>query len=168
MSYPQRRTLVNIITMALVYGAYCLTAFSRHAITDPLRPWAVTMLTFIGIAAIAAIIIQIVFHVAFSIGVSVREAVKNRHQEEEVIGEEIEDAIKGELIEDERDKLLEWKSARAGSVALGAGLMLGLVSILLNFPTAVMVNLVYGAFFIGTIAEGIVNLILYRRDAAHG
>jgi hypothetical protein len=154
--------------MALVYGAYCLTAFSRHVITDPLRPWAVTMLTFIGIATIAAIIIQIVFHVAFSIGVSVREAVKNRDQQEEVIGEEIEEALKGELIEDERDKLLEWKSARAGSITFTAGLMLGLVSILLDFPTAVMLNLIYGAFFIGTIAEGIVNLVLYRKDAAHG
>jgi hypothetical protein len=168
MSYPQRRTLVNIITMTLVYGAYCLTAFSRHAFTDPLRPWAITMLIFIGIAAIAAIIIQIIFHVALSVGLSVREAVKNRTEEEEVIGKEIEETLKGELIEDERDKLLEWKSARAGSVTFSAGLMLGLVSIVLNFPTAVMLNLVYGAFFIGTIAEGIVNLILYRKDTAHG
>jgi hypothetical protein len=165
MSYPQRRTLVNIVTMALVYTAYCITAFSRHAITDPLRPWAITMLTFIGIAALAAIIIQIVFHVLFSIGVSVREAVKQRGEPE---SEEIEAALNGALVEDERDKLLEWKSTRAGSVALSAGLMLGLVSILLNFPTAVMLNLVYGGFFIGTIAEGIVNLILYRKGASHG
>jgi hypothetical protein len=154
--------------MILVYGAYCLTAFSRHALTDPLRPWAVTMLIFIGIAAIAAIIIQIIFHIALSVGLSVREAVKNRTEDEEVIGKEIEETLKGELIEDERDKLLEWKSARAGSVTFTAGLMLGLVSILLSFPPTVMLNLIYGAFFIGTIAEGIVNLVLYRKGAANG
>jgi hypothetical protein len=31
-----------------------------------------------------------------------------------------------------------------------------------------MLNLIYGAFFIGTIAEGIVNLVLYRKGAANG
>ncbi len=168
MSYPQRRTLVNIITMALVYTAYCITAFSRHTFSDPLRPWAVTMLTFIGIAVIAAIIIQIVFHVFFSIRVSVREAVKRRDQQDEDLGEEIGEAIKGEMVEDERDKLLEWKSSSANAITLGAGLFLGLISIVLNFPSAVMLNLVYGAFFIGSIAEGITNLILYRKDASHG
>lgn len=169
MSYPQRRTLVNIITMALVYTVYCLTAFSRHALTDGLRPWAITMLIFIGVAALAAIIIQVIFHIFFSVRVSVREAVKRMDQQtEEEIGEEISEAIQGEMVEDERDKLLEWKSARAGSVTLSAGLMLGLVSIVLNFPPALMLNLVYGAFFLGTITEGIVNLILYRKDTTHG
>jgi hypothetical protein len=168
MSYPQRRTLVNIVTTALVYTAYCITAFTRHAITDPLRPWAITMLTFIGIAALAAIIIQIVFHVAFSIRVSVREAVKRMDQQDEDIGEEISEAIQGEMVEDERDKLLELKSARAGSIAAGAGLFLGLISLLLNYPEAVMLNLIYGAFFLGSIAEGIVNLVLYQRGASHG
>jgi len=164
MSYPQRRTLVNIFTMAAVYAAYCFTAFSKHSFSSELMPWAITMLTFIGIAAIAAIIIQIVFHVLLSIGVSVKEAVKRQDPE----SEEIEEALKGLLIEDERDKLLELKSSKANAVTLAAGLMLGLVSIVLGFPPAVMLNLIYGAFFVGTIAEGILNLILYRKGAIHG
>jgi hypothetical protein len=122
------------------------------------------MLTFIGITAIAAIIIQIVFHVLLSIGISVKEAVKRADPE----SAEIEEALKGELVEDERDKLIELKSSRANSVTLSAGLMLGLVSIVLDFPPAVMLNLIFGAFFIGTIAEGVVNLILYRKGAIHG
>ncbi|MBG0786687.1 MAG: hypothetical protein H0S79_16440 [Anaerolineaceae bacterium] len=164
MSYPQRRTLVNIFTMAAVYAAYCLTAFSKHTWTTALKPWAITMLTFIGVAIIAAIIIQIVFHVLLSIGVSVKEAIKQEDPE----NAEIEEALKGALIEDERDKLLELKSSKANSVTLAGGLMLGLVSILLDFPPAVMLNLIYGAFFIGTIAEGIVNLVLYRKGAIYG
>lgn len=164
MSYPQRRTLVNIFTMAAVYAAYCFTAFSKHSFSSELMPWAITMLTFIGIAAIAAIIIQIVFHVLLSIGVSVKEAVKQQDPE----SAEIEEALKGLLIEDERDKLLELKSSKANAVTLAAGLMLGLVSIVLGFPPAVMLNLIYGAFFVGTIAEGILNLILYRKGAIHG
>ena len=164
MSYPQKRTLVNIFTMALVYGAYAFTAFSKHTFDSALRPWAVTMLTFIGVAAIAAIIIQIIFHVTLSIGVSVKEAIKSADPE----SAEIEEALKGALVEDERDKLIELKSSKANSVTLSAGLMLGLVSIVLGFPLAVMLNLIYGAFFIGTIAEGIVNLILYRKGATYG
>jgi len=164
MSYPQKRTLVNIVTMAAVYTAYCLTAFSKHSFAGDLKPWAITMLTYIGVAAIAAIIIQIVFHIFFSIGVSVHEAVKRQDPE----SAEIEEALKGALVEDERDKLLELKSSRANSVTLAGGLMLGLVSLVLGFPYAVMLNLIYGAFFVGTIAEGIVNLILYRKGAMHG
>lgn len=163
MSYPQKRTLVNIVTMVLVYATYCITAFQKHSFEGTLRPWAVTMLTFIGIAAIAAIVIQIVFHVLLSIGISVKEAVKRADPE----SAEIEEALKGELIEDERDKLIELKSSRTNSVTLTGGLMLGLASIVLGFPPAVMLNLIYGAFFIGTIAEGIVNLILYRKSAIH-
>ena len=122
------------------------------------------MLIFIGIAAISAIVIQIVFHVLYSIGISIKEAVKSQDPE----NAEIEEALKGTLIEDERDKLLELKASKANAVTLGGGLMLGLASIVIGFPPAVMLNLVYGAFFVGTIAEGIVNLILYRRGAIHG
>ena len=164
MSYPQRRTLVNIFTMTAVYAIYCFTAFSQHSFAGELKPWAVTMLIFIGIAAISAIVIQIVFHILYSIGVSIKEAVKLQDPD----NAEIEEALKGSLIEDERDKLLELKASKANAVTLGGGLMLGLASIVIGFPPAVMLNLVYGAFFVGTIAEGIVNLILYRRGAIHG
>jgi len=164
MSYPQRRTLVNIFTMAAVYTAYCFTAFAKHSFTSELTPWAITMLTFIGIAAIAAIIIQIVFNIILSIGISVQEAVKQQDPEDAAI----EEALKGALVEDERDKLLELKYSKANSVTLSAGLMLGLTSIVIGFPPAVMLNLIYGAFFVGTIVEGIVNLILYRKGAIYG
>ncbi|MBG0771874.1 MAG: hypothetical protein H0S82_09195, partial [Anaerolineaceae bacterium] len=106
----------------------------------------------------------IVFHVLLSIGISVQEAVKQQDPEDAAI----EEALKGVLVEDERDKLLELKSSKASSIALSGGLLLGLASIALGFPTAVMLNLVYGAFFVGTIAEGIVNLVLYRKGAIHG
>ena len=161
MSYPQKRTLVNIFTMAAVYAAYCLTAFSRHSLVSDLKPWVITMLIFIGITIIAEIIIQIVFHVLLSIGISVKEAVKRQDPD----GSEIEEALKSELVEDERDKLIELKSLRANSITMTAGLMLGLVSIVLGYPSAVMLNLFYGTFFIGTIAEGVLNLILYRKAA---
>ena len=164
MSYPQKRTLVNIFTMAAVYTAYCLTAFSRHSLAGDLRPWVITMLTFIGITILAQIIIQIVFHVLLSIGISVKEAVKRQNPE----GSEIEEALKSELVEDERDKMIELKSLRASSVTMTAGLILGLVSIILGYTPAVMLNLFYGTFFIGTIAEGVLNLILYRKGAMHG
>jgi uncharacterized membrane protein len=150
--------------MIAVYAAYCLTAFSKHSLTGDLKPWAITMLTFIGITIIAVVIIQIVFHVLLSIGVSVQEAVKRQDPEDS----EIEEALKSEMVEDERDKLIELKSLRAKSVAMTAGLMLGLVSILLGYPLAVMLNLFYGTFFIGTIAEGVLNLILYWKGASHG
>lgn len=164
MSYPQKRTLVNTITMALIYAVYAFTAFSKHTIDSALRPWAVTMLTFIGITVIVVVIVQIVFHVILSVGVSVKEAVKRADPEDS----EIEEALKGEMVEDERDKLIELRAARVDTITLTGGLMLGLVSIVLGFPYAVMLNLIFGAFFVGNIAKGIVNLFLYRKGAIHG
>ena len=64
MSYQEKRTITTIITGLLVLAAYCLYAFNpvRMSTLTPgdLKPWAVSMLIFIGIGVGASIIIQIV------------------------------------------------------------------------------------------------------------
>ncbi len=163
MSYQQKRTLTSVVTSALVFAAYGLYAFPRHTFEDGLGVWARTMLIFIGVAALAGILVQIVFHVLLSIGVSVRETLHDH----DVDSDQIDAAIRQEIVEDERDKLIALKSRQAGFFISGLGLFAGLVSLVLNAPPALMLNILYAGFFLGAIVEGVVNLVIYRRGVRY-
>jgi hypothetical protein len=164
MSYQQKRTLTSMVTSLLVFGAYCLYAFPRYGFEDSLQAWARTMLIFIGVAALANIVVQIVFHVLLSVGVSVREAI----QDHDVDSDRIDAAIRQEIVEDERDKLIALKSRQAGFFISGVGLFAGLVSLVLGATPVLMLNILYGGFFLGAVAEGVVNLVIHRRGVAYG
>lgn len=159
MSYAEKRTATIISTMALVFAAYCIYAFTRIQIQGPLRTWAITMLVFSGITILVIILVQILFHILLSVGIAVKEAVKNPNVDKAVLGQSVED----EFVEDERDKLLALKSSQVSYGISGFGFIAGLISLVLNAPPAVMLNIVFTAGFLGSIIEGIVTLIYYRR-----
>jgi hypothetical protein len=155
----EKRTLTQLSTMTLVYGVFCLVAFNRLTLESTLRQWAVIMLIFLGVAVLASIIIQVLFHILFSIDLAARKAILDNNVDKNTIGE----ALEGEFIEDERDQLVALKSRQAVCMASGLGLILGLVSLLLNAPPTLMLNLFFASFFLGALAEGITSLVLYRR-----
>ncbi len=164
MSYPQKRTLVTISAMALIYAAYWIYTSSRLLITDPLRTWAITMLVFGGITVAVMIAVQILFHVLLSVGAAVKEAVKEAVKDPNNIDEiKIGQSVEAEFIEDERDKMLALKSRQVSYGISGAGFLAGLVSLVLNAPPSVMLNILFGAGFLGAVVEGIVTLIFYRK-----
>ncbi|RPJ06144.1 MAG: hypothetical protein EHM28_10650 [Spirochaetaceae bacterium] len=109
------------------------------------------MLIFIGISVGVTIIVLIIFHFVLA----VINAAKN--------GEE-EDAS----LEDEMDKLINLKSARVSSVFFGLGFIASLVSLVLQFPPAVMLNIMFGACFLGSFFEGLTQLFYYRRGVKNG
>jgi hypothetical protein len=162
MSYPEKKTLTSIISGVLVLAAYCLYAFSPTRLASiaqgDLKPWAVTMLVFIGIGIGFTIIIQIVFHILLSISIAVQEKIRNNNTDDEVI----ENNIKLEMVEDERDRLIELKSNRVGFTLAGLGFIAALVSLVLNYSPAVMLNILYITISIGSISEGFVQLFYYR------
>jgi len=159
MSYTEKRTLAQMTITTLVFGVYYLVAFTRLSLEDSLREWAVMMLIFIGILVLASIILQVLFHIFLSVDIAAREAIRNHDVDEETIGE----AVKGEFIEDERDILISLKSRQAACITSGIGFFAGLVSLLFKGPPTLMLNLIFSATFLGTIAEGITNLVLYRK-----
>ena len=160
MSYLEKRTLATISTIALLYGIYAVFAFPRLQMTDPLRSWAITMLIFGSLTIALVIIIQVLFHVLFSVGMAIKAALNNRDTiDEEKIGK----ALEGEFIEDERDKLLALKSSQISYIISGIGFITGLVSLVMEAPPAVMINLIFAAGYLGSVVEGIFTLILYRK-----
>lgn len=159
MSYPQKRTLVTIFAMTLIYAAYWIYASSNLQIGDPLNNWAITMLIFGGVTVIAMVIVQILFHIFLSVGIAVRETVMDPN----VDGDKISQSVKREFIEDERDRMLALKSSQVGSSIYGIGFFAGLISLVFYAPPALMLNIVFAAGFLGSVIEGVVNLIYYRR-----
>jgi uncharacterized membrane protein len=163
MSYQEKRTLTTLIATVLVYLAYALIAFGRYGLADPLRDWARIMLIFIGVTVIAMILVQILFHIFLSVGISVRETLRDR----DVDTDRIDAALQGEFVEDERDKLIALKSRQAGFIISGLGFFAGLIALLLGGPASLMLNILYGAFFLGAVAEGVMNLVIYRRKVSY-
>jgi uncharacterized membrane protein len=163
MSYQETRTGASIFSGALILAAYCIYAFNPARLAtlapDDLKPWATTMLIFIAIGIGAAIVIQIVFHILYSIGLAVRSKIEDQHSDDQ----EIERSIKREMVEDERDRQIELKSMRIGFIVAGIGFVGGLFSLVFNYSPVVMLNILYLSFMIGSLLEGAGRLFYYRR-----
>ncbi len=168
MSYQEKRTIASTLTGILVLAVYCIYAINRNQsgmiAPGDLKSWAVTILTFIGIGIVAAIVIQIVFHILLSIGLAIQKTI----QGEPVEDKQIEKSIQAEMVEDEMDKLIELKSMRAGFILAGIGFVLALVSLAFNFPAAVMLNILFISFSASALLQGIAQLYYYRKGVQHG
>ncbi len=161
MSYQEKRTIVSVVSGALLMLAYCIYAYAKlgfNNLTD-LKPWATTMLVFIGIGVAAMIVIQIVFHILLSIGI----AVKKKINDESIDDKEIEHSIEREMVEDEMDKLIELKANKIGYSFVSIGFVAGLVTLAMGAPAAIMLNLVFVGCMVGTIVEGLIQLRYYRK-----
>jgi hypothetical protein len=164
MSYQEKRTIGNIISGVLVLASYCIYAFSKYqsgAIApDNLRLWALTMLMFIGLGIVITIVIQIILHIMMAISIAIKEKKCDE--------KEITRTIEASDIEDEMDKLIELKSMRIGFVFAGVGFVAALVSLVLNCSPAVMLNLIFLSFSIGSLSEGFLSLHYYKKGVENG
>ena len=168
MSYQEKRTIVSIVTGALVLAAYCIYAFGQYqsgtVVPGDLKFWARTILIFIGIGIAASIVIQIVFHILLSIAT----AVKRKILDENIDDKEIEKSIEAEMVEDEMDKLIDLKSTRISFIFAGIGFVAALLSLIFNYPPEVMLNIMFISFSIGSLFEGFTQLYFYRKGIRNG
>lgn len=164
MPYQSKKTITSMVGGALVLAAYCIYAFGRYssgAIAEGnLKFWAGTMLVFIGIGVVGIIILQIIFHIALSIGI----AVKDRACDEKEVNKRIE----ATMIEDEMDKLIELKSSQIGFVLAGVGFVGALILLVLGYSTVVMLNVMYLSFLVGSLMEGATSLYFYGKGVSSG
>lgn len=168
MSYQEKKTLVSILTGILLLAAYCIYTINRiqsnMASLDDLKFWATSILLFIGIGIVASIIIQIVFHILLSIAIAVKKQVQNGKCDDT----EIERTIELEMVEDEMVKLIALKSMRINFAVVGVGFLAALVSLVMDYSPAIMLNIVFGAFCIGSLVEGVTQLYFYKRGVRNG
>ncbi len=163
MSYQEKRSIVMITTGLLVLLGYVLYVSKRAAAgllpADDLRAWAIAMLIFVGIGVVATIIIQIVFHILMSVSIAVKHKIENDSVDEN----EIERTINVEMKEDEMDKLISLKADKIGFICAGTGFMAALVTLIFNGSPALMLNILFGSFSLGSVMEGISQIYFYRK-----
>jgi hypothetical protein len=168
MSYQVNRTIVSIVTGALILAAYCIYAFGQYqsgaVAPGDLKFWAGTILAFIGIGIVASIVIQIVFHILLSIAIAARKKIQNEACEDK----EIEKSIQAEMVEDEMDHLIELKSMQIGFFLSGFGFIAAMVSVVLGYSPVVMLNILFISFCGGSLFEGGVKLYFYRKGINNG
>jgi hypothetical protein len=168
MSYQEKRTVVSIVTGALILAGYFTYALGKvqagAVVSGDLKYWAGTMLLFIGIGIVATIIIQIVFHILLSIAIAVRETIENG----DCGDKQIERSVGAEIIEDEMGKLIQLKSMRVGFFFAGFGFVMALIALILNYTPVVMLNIMFVSFSGGSILEGFTQLYYYKKGLSHG
>lgn len=167
MNYKEKRTIVQICSGILVLAAYGIFAFSKvfsGTATVEIKYWAIAMLIFIGIGIVASIIIQIVFHIIMSVALAVKEHVQNGNVDER----KIERTLEQDMVEDEMDKQIELRSMRISFTIAGLGFAASLVTLIMGMSPAVMINILFGSFSIGSIIEGFAQLYYYRRGIKNG
>ena len=121
MTFNSKRTITNMAAGIIFLVIYIFYALQKHAqgITG-IKDWATAMLLFIGAGIVGAIIIQIVFHIAFAIGVAIKECERG--------DKDVERIVAASVTEDERDKLINMKASHIGYVIAGIGFIAALAS----------------------------------------
>ncbi len=168
MSYQEKKTIVSLVAGLLILAAYCIYVFNKiqsgTAAPDDLKFWATAMLVFIGIGVVALIVILIVFHILLSITMAVKEEMLNGEYDDK----KIEKTLELDMVEDEMDKLIGLKAMRISYAVVGIGFIAALVSLVLNYSPAVMLNIMFFSFGIGSMMEGVTQLYFYRRGVRNG
>ncbi len=168
MSYKEKKTIVSLVTGLLILATYCIYTLNKiqlgTAALDDLKFWATTILIFIGIGVVALIIILIVFHILLSVTIAVKEEIQNGEYDDKKIAKTLE----LDMVEDEMDKLIGLKAMRISLAVVGIGFIAALVSLVLNYSPAVMLNILFFSFGIGSMIEGFTQLYFYRRGVRNG
>ncbi len=151
MSYTSKKNLASVIGGAVLIAAYIIYVLSGNApASNDLKAWAVVMFIFIGIGVLAAVVIQVVFHVIFAAGIAARE------QERE--GTKIDRIIASSMVEDEREKLIGMKSLRVGYTVAGMSFIASLAALALGISSSVSLNIIFIGFAMGSISEGVISI----------
>jgi len=163
MSYQIAKTITNILSGTGVLVVYLFYVSSRYQAgllaMDDLKSWAQIMLIFIGIGIALAIVVQIIFHILFSIGIAVNQSIKNGSCNDQ----DIEKTIEMEMVEDEMGKLIELKSMRVSYIIVGVGFVASLVLLFFDYPAFIALNVLFASFFTGAILDGFTQLYYYLK-----
>lgn len=162
MYYQQKKAIASFISVVLVLAAYCMYGFAKYqeagaALLNDLNFWSTSMLVFIGVSIVVSVVIQIVFHIMLAVSGVVGSKLKGKELKDPC--EEVEISPK----EDEMDKLIGLKSMRNAFLVAGAGFIMALISLTLQAPSAIMLNVLFLSFYVGSVIQYISQLYFYRK-----
>jgi hypothetical protein len=146
MSYQERRSLVNLISIILitvVYSAYMIQRYPEGSAYSPeiFHFWGAFSLILIPVSVIARIIIYIIFHII--------NAIATREEEPPIT--------------DERDKMVELKAAQNSLYVFAVGFILAMGVLVIGMPPAAMFIILICSGVASEMVGDISQFYFYRR-----
>ena len=149
---------LNTVTVSLVSSllvlAYYLVNWLQMYRTVGLD--SATIIRLWVIVIVATIIINIAGNIIAAIVVNIAHAIRTRSDKEV------------QLIEDERDKLIDLKGTRISYIVFSIGVFLAMLTFAFNQPPLIMFSLIVLFSLLAEIAGDIAQLSMYRRGVAYG
>jgi uncharacterized membrane protein len=146
MSYHERRALVNAISSILITAVYSLIMFPRYPDADA---YAVEVFRFWGTFILILIPVSIVARIIIYIGFSILNTIATREAEP--------------AVSDERDRLIELKSARLSLYVFTVGFLLAMASLVIDQAPWVMFSILISAGLLSDTLGELAQFYFYRR-----
>jgi uncharacterized membrane protein len=146
MSYQERRSLVNLISIILITAVYSAYMIQRYPAGSAYSPevfhfWGAFFLILIPVSVVARIIIYIIFHII--------NAIATREEEPPIT--------------DERDKLVELKASQNSLYVFAVGFILAMVALVVGMPPAAMFIILICSGVASEMVGDISQFYFYRR-----
>ncbi|WP_373482909.1 hypothetical protein [Acetobacterium sp.] len=170
MNYQEKKIIASITAGALVLAAYSFYGISKYLeigeeLLNNLEFWATAMLIAIGGGIVVVILIQIIFHIILAVANEVAKEVAKKVSNEGK--NEIYEELEITNFEDEMDKLIALKAMRNSFVMVGIGFIIALLSLYIKMPPAIMLNVIFISFSLGSLFEGFSQLYFYRKGVKY-
>ena len=171
MSYQEKRTVASLGSGALILVLYCWYGVSNYlsqgdVILNDLKFWSTAMLVTLGGGIVVSIVIQILFHIFLAISHEVGKEIRKQggfpKQTDACEELDISDA------EDEMDKLISLKAMRNSYILVGIGFCLALFTLFFKLPPAIMLNIMFISFMLGSLFDGISHIYFYQKEVNNG
>ncbi len=148
MTFQERRSLVSIVSNLLIIAVYSAMMLQRYPDSGDYSPevfkfWGAFILILIPVSVVARIVVHLVF-----VGLN---ALATHEGEPDFL--------------DERDRLIELKSARNALYTFMFGFIIAMTSVALDQPPAVMFVLLITFGLLADVLSDVSQFIYYRRDA---
>jgi len=149
--------LLACVPLGIGYVVFALSTAAPEG--SDLRAWAIALLVFIGASIVAVIIVQIVFSIVTSIGITVKEADCDDKKAERLIEATVQD--------DERDRLILSKANFAILVAIGVGFMAALAALAFGVSAVLALHIIFASAWIGEVVGNIMSIYYYEAGVSH-
>ena len=159
MTFNSKKTITSLFVGGLLSIAYVIYALGKSApAPDDVKSWAIAMLAFVGAGIAITIVMMVLFHIAFAIGVAIKEKMQGHEPDENV-----ERIMNSSMIEDEREKLIERKSDRVEHAFAGFGFVGMLIALACGMSVVAALHIMLGATGGGMLVGGCVNIYYHER-----
>lgn len=145
MSYPEKRSVINIINNIVISGAYYYHVYQEYQNStmntdELLKFWAMALMIYIPVMIVASIVIHILFSIIHHI--QTKESIPKN---------------------DERDKLIELKSTRIAQFTFAIGFILAMATLALDMNVTTMFIVLIVTGVVSGITDNCCQLYFYNK-----